>query len=82
MAEEKTLLMVDVQNISSPIERMKEKIIQWIFDNHMHHDYEEVLVKCGPPAIYDEKYVGCQDAQYPYVNSLDLEKFIKELEEN
>lgn len=56
----------------------RQKIIQWIFDNHMHHDYEDIPIE-GTTDEYDEKYVDCAESEYPYVNSLELEKFIKEL---
>lgn len=62
-------------------EETRQKIIQWIYDNHMHHDHEDILVKGdgGIGSEYTEKWVDCQEAEYPYVNSLDLEKFIKGL---
>lgn len=44
------------------------KIKQWIFDNHEHH-YEY------------EKWANCQDNDSPYVNSLELEKFLEGLVE-
>lgn len=59
-------------------EEVREKILQWIFDNHNHHDYEDIPRNDGS-GISDEKFVDCPESDYPYVNSLDLEKFIKEL---
>jgi hypothetical protein len=49
-------------------EEVRQKIIQWIFDNHQHHDYAG-----------GNRYLDCPDADQPYVNSIELEKFIKEL---
>lgn len=59
-------------------EEVRKKIIEWIFENHMHHSYEDVPRE-GTTDEYDEKFVDCDEAEYPYVNSLELEKFIKEL---
>jgi len=48
-------------------EETKAKILQWILENHEHHDmYDDDTPACD-----------CYDGQYPYVNSLELEKFIK-----
>jgi hypothetical protein len=45
----------------------QEKILKWIFDNHDHH------------IEYDQHHTAeplvCED--YPYVNSIKLEKFIE-----
>lgn len=59
-------------------EKTRQIILQWIYDNHLHHDHEEILRE-GSTNIYDEKWVDCDEAEYPYVNSIELEKFIKEL---
>ena len=47
----------------------KAKILKWILDNHEHHEE------------FDDDEYGCRctDAKYPYVNSLELEKFINTL---
>lgn len=50
-------------------EETKKKIIDWILANHEHHDMHDD----------DTPACMCYDAQYPYVNSLELEKFIKSL---
>lgn len=47
----------------------KKKILDWIFANHEHH-IEIDQYSTDAPLI-------CEDA--PYVNSLELEKFIKEM---
>lgn len=62
-------------------EEARQEILQWIFDNHMHHDHTDVLVSGdgGVGSEYDEDFVNCEDSDMPYVNSLELEKFIKEL---
>jgi len=44
-------------------EDIKKQIIKWIFDNHFHHDNVD----------------DCDEAESPFVNSLDLEKFIESL---
>ena len=50
-----------------------KKLKEWIFENHHHH------------AFADEKLPdncqGCEDRNWPYVNSIALEKFIKKLTE-
>lgn len=53
-------------------EEIKKKIVEWIFNNHQHHDGH---TPCGD----DECGGGCVDNDYPYVNSIELEKFIKSL---
>lgn len=58
--------------------KTQEAILKWIVANHMHHDYEDVLRE-GTTDEYDEKWVDCAEAEYPYVNSLELEKFILSL---
>lgn len=49
--------------------RQKElkEIKKWVVDNHDHH--------IGA----DEDLEGCVDKDYPYVNSLELEKFLESL---
>ena len=59
-------------------EDTKKAILQWIHDNHRHHAYEDVP-RDGEDGVFDEKWVDCPEASYPYVNSLELEKFIKSL---
>lgn len=46
---------------------MKDQILQWIYENHDHHENA------------DEDVAGCVDKDYPYVNSMELEKFIRSL---
>ena len=53
-------------------EEIKQQIIKWIFDNHNHHDNAD-----DETVNVEDK---CWDADYPYVNSLELEKFIKSIE--
>lgn len=48
-------------------EETRAKIIKWIFDNHEHHDYKDDTC--------DEMVCS----QMPYVDSLALEEFIKDL---
>lgn len=67
----------------------RQKILDWIYENHCHHSTKKsaklpVKVFKGNKwvALEDVEYVDesdCLDGNYPYVNSLDLEKFIKEL---
>ena len=52
-------------------EETKEKILNWIYKNHHHHEF------CDEELSKDFK--GCYDNDYPYVNSLKLENFIKNL---
>ena len=49
--------------LSNQLKKNKEDIRKWIFDNHDHHDEEGI----------------CEDKDFPYVNSMDLEKFLKKL---
>lgn len=56
-------------------EKTRQKIIQWVFDNHDHHDEATIQEIDG---TYSTELV-CTDGEYPYVNSLELEKFIKSL---
>jgi len=56
----------------------KEKILKWIEDNHEHHSYEDIERQDGS-GIFDEKWSDCTDSSFPYVNSIELEKFIKSL---
>lgn len=62
-------------------EVIKEKIIQWILNNHMHHECSELnsinLKNCK--IEYSPGTTACVDGNYPYVNSLELEKFIESL---
>lgn len=50
-------------------EEVKAEIVKWIFDNHEHHEFSYDGM--------DDDIQLCSDR--PYVDSLDLEKFIKEL---
>lgn len=53
-------------------EKTRKEILFWIFDNHEHHkdDYsKESKIKINK----------CFDSEFPYVNSIELEKFIKKL---
>ena len=59
-------------------EDVRQKILKWILDNHQHHAHEDIEVP-DKSGYYDEVWSDCEDASYPYVNSLDLEKFIKEI---
>jgi hypothetical protein len=44
-------------------EETKAKILTWIFKSHEHHD----------------EGCDCVDKDFPYVNSIELEKFINKL---
>ncbi len=58
----------------------RKKILDWIYDNHMHHegsDRTEMDID-GTVTYHKDEFV-CSEGDSPYVNSLDLEKFIKEL---
>lgn len=67
-------------------EAIKQKIVQWIFDNHNHHEDSK---RSEATLDIDEKTMSefqeiegtceCPDADYPYVNSMELEKFILSL---
>jgi hypothetical protein len=52
----------------------RDLIVKWIFDNHEHHT--DVAPNANTPDI---SYPVCNDGDYPYVNSLALEAFIKGL---
>lgn len=65
-------------------EDLRQKILQYIYDNHNHHtgadgvafDYiDGKWVESNMTVTLDP----CPDNDYPYVNSIELEKFIKEL---
>ena len=63
-------------------EETKAKLLNWVYENHDHHDHEDILVKGKEGQVgseYTEKWADCTDAEYPYVNSLALEEFIKSL---
>lgn len=49
----------------------QEVILKWIFDNHQHHSEADLNV--------DSFQTICDDGDQPYVNSLELEKFILNL---
>lgn len=49
-------------------EEIKNKILKWILENHEHHTEDE-----------DTLMTNCIDGDFPYVNSVELEKFIKML---
>lgn len=54
------------------VQIIKDKILEWVYANHDHHEFTDEEL---PKGVY-----GCFDRQYPYVNSIELEKFIKEIE--
>lgn len=59
----------------------QQAIIKWIFDNHQHHegsDRTEMNLSDGYVVTHKDEYL-CQDGDEPYVNSLELEKFILSL---
>ena len=60
-----THALSETESSGSLTHETKEKIKKWIFDNHMHHE--------------DSPTNDCQEADAPYVNSLNLEKFIESL---
>jgi len=71
---------------NTEIESFKQKILEWIYRNHDHHEGAEGRVATldldnnTMSAFEDEQSTAlCNDGDKPYVNSLDLEKFIKEL---
>ena len=51
-------------------EETYNKIKKWIFDNHEHHHMED---------DHDDNSSKCSEGNYPYVNSLFLEKFIDDI---
>ena len=55
----------------------KKKILDWIFENHEHHfGCEGFDIINGEDISRASK---CTDGDFPYVNSLELERFINEL---
>ena len=59
------------------------KIKQWIFDNHEHHHNSEsfsIDLETESQKYEDGKKCKCVDGNKAYVNSIELEKFIKTLE--
>lgn len=59
-------------------DEVRQQILTWIMDNHEHHAYEDIERQDGS-GTFDEVWVDCTAADSPYVNSLELEKFIKSL---
>lgn len=58
-----------------------KKILDWISANHEHHngsDRTEMQLGTGEVTVHKNEYI-CFDGDKPYVNSLDLEEFIKSL---
>ena len=70
-------------------EEIKQKILDWILESHDHHgDFIEVSlpvrvkvdgkwVEAGSFSVDTKPW--CWDGDKPYVNSLELEEFIKSL---
>lgn len=58
----------------------KERIIQWIFDNHNHHHGVPGYDLIGKKNIPDT--TKCENGYYSYVNSVELEEFIKSFDED
>lgn len=60
-----------------------EDIIEWVEDNHMHHDGAERLEisisledeSVGKPVEHPDTS-KCEDGNYPYVNSLELVHYL------
>ena len=62
-------------------EEVRQKILQWIYDNHSHHegsDRVELDMGSGEVTEHVDEY-ECFDGDKPYVNSLELEEFVKSL---
>jgi major membrane immunogen (membrane-anchored lipoprotein) len=73
--------MIDMKGIHSPKEEVKQKIVDWIIKNHEHHegsDRAEMTLSDGKIVTHKNEYL-CTDGNYPYVNSLELVKFIEQL---
>jgi hypothetical protein len=62
-------------------EKTREKILDWIFDNHQHHeDSDRTSMDLSTGTITTIKgLVKCAEGNSPYVNSMALEQFIKSL---
>jgi len=62
------------------LQKFGEDILCWIADNHMHHigspSIEINIFNEGVPPIEHEDTSECPEGEYPYVNSLELEKYI------
>ena len=61
---------------------VKRQIIEWIFNNHQHHAGTpgiSMSLESGDTTEMDDETI-CEDGDVPYVNSLELEKFIKSIE--
>jgi len=58
----------------------KEKILNWIFENHEHH------YGCPGFSLTDNRKIKntskCSDGDSPYVNSMAFERFIKSFGED
>jgi hypothetical protein len=60
---------------------IKKQIIDWIVENHEHHegsDRAEMSLSDGKIVTHKDEYL-CTDGNYPYVNSLELVRFIEQL---
>lgn len=62
-------------------EKTRQDILNWIYSNHEHHEgAKNTSINLETLEITEnESESACHDGDYPYVNSLELEKFIKEL---
>lgn len=67
-------------------EIVRKRILDWIFQNHEHHVGGERAIfnldlEKGTMEKEEHETPGvlCEGAEYPYVNSLELEAFIKGL---
>jgi len=63
-------------------EETRKKILDWIFKNHEHHAESEsfsIDIQSGEEHSCDGSKCKCSDGNYPYVNSIKLEEFIKSL---
>ena len=63
--------------------KTKDKILNWIFENHEHHHGAYARVFNFETGEFENKpnVSKCFEGDSPYVNSKKLEKFIKELPE-
>lgn len=62
-------------------EETRKQILEWVYDNHQHHaGAKSVSMDLDTGKVTENDGESeCWDGDKPYVNSLDLETFIKEL---
>jgi hypothetical protein len=63
--------------------RIKRELIKWIYANYTHHDGAEYTsMDLDTSEVVEHKSTAkCEEGDSPYVNSIELEKFINAMEQ-